>query len=324
YLKTHDLPAAVQSFRSSIEILETQLGRLGGAEDVKAAYGADQGDIYRDAVAALVERGDNDGAFAMPERARARLLPKMLAERDLVCSAEIPAELDQQRRRLDREYDKIQTELAGGDDPQAVEAGLARMRELRNEQSALTQRIRAASPHLASLQYPQPLDRPGVQAVLDPGTVLLSYSVGREDTLLFALAADADKPLAVFHVAIGRSGLGARVKSLPERVQDPFTRAAQVSGPARELYQLLVQPAEPLLQGAARVLICPDGPLQTLPWAVLTRGSRYLVEWKPLHVIVSGTVYAEVRKARPSGAATGPAVAFGDPQYPRLPKGSAE
>src|SRR5262249_59536590 len=125
--------------------------------------------------------------------------------------------------RLDREYDKIQTERAGGDAPQAVEAGLARMRELRNEQSALTQRIRAASPHLASLQYPQPLDRPGVQAVLDPGTVLLSYSVGREDTVLFALAADVDKALAVFHVAIRRSALGVLVKRLREQGKEPFT-----------------------------------------------------------------------------------------------------
>src|SRR5262249_10572987 len=149
----------------------------------------------REAVDFLVESGGDDEAFGVLERSRARLLLEMLAERDLVFAAEIPPELDRERRRIDRDYDALQTQLVGQGDAKAMASLLDRVRELRDNRSALAERIRAASPRLAALQFPQPLDRRGVQDVLDPGTVLLSYSVGAEGTLLFVLrGGDAATP----------------------------------------------------------------------------------------------------------------------------------
>src|SRR5581483_11600018 len=58
--------------------------------------------------------------------------------------------------------------------------------------------------------------------------------------------------------------------------------------------------------------------LHVLPFAALLRNkNQYLAEWKPLHVALSATVYAELKKRRQedSGSASG-LVAFGDPQYP--------
>ena len=72
-----------------------------------------------------------------------------------------------------------------------IEGLLNRIRELRDRQSQIVEQIRQQSPRLASLQYPQPLDVKGVQAALDPGTLLLSYSVGKEKSYLFALTAEA-------------------------------------------------------------------------------------------------------------------------------------
>ena len=66
------------------------------------------------------------------------------------------------------------------------------------------------------------------------------------------------------------------------------------------------------------MLVSPDGPLHTLPFAALVRGGRYLAEDKPLHTILSATVYAELRKTRRETPAA-PQVslaAFGDPSYP--------
>jgi len=64
-------------------------------------------------------------------------------------------------------------------------------------------------------------------------------------------------------------------------------------------------------------VLCPDGPLHALPFALLQRGGRYLVERKPLHVAVSATVYADLRKERRARSDGDRAVvAFGDPKYP--------
>ena len=43
---------------------------------------------------------------------------------------------------------------------------------------------------------------------------------------------------------------------------------------------------------------------------------EYLIEWKPLHLVVSATIYAELKKIR-RASSTAPVdfIAFGDPQY---------
>jgi CHAT domain-containing protein len=92
---------------------------------------------------------------------------------------------------------------------------------------------------------------------------------------------------------------------------------------SHSLYDALLAPAELLITKYDRLLILPDGPLHTLPWAALTRalaGSApvSLIEWKPVHTAISATTYRELKKTRPRFPRD-PAVriaAFGDPKYP--------
>ena len=49
---------------------------------------------------------------------------------------------------------------------------------------------------------------------------------------------------------------------------------------------------------ASRLLVSPDGPLHTLPFAALLHKGRYLAEWKPIHSVLSATVYAEIERTR--------------------------
>jgi CHAT domain-containing protein len=90
---------------------------------------------------------------------------------------------------------------------------------------------------------------------------------------------------------------------------------------SRRLYDLLVAPAAPWIGAAERVLISPDGALHTLPFGALVRAGAqrsYLIDWKPLHTVVSATLYAELKaRRRGPSPATGLA-AFADPVYPAL------
>jgi CHAT domain-containing protein len=92
---------------------------------------------------------------------------------------------------------------------------------------------------------------------------------------------------------------------------------------SRQLYDLLLRPAESLLTGSQRLLIVADGPLQLLPFAALRRNrAEYVVDWKPLHTVVSATVYAELGKMRhPAENKPLELAAFGDPRMP--PSGKA-
>jgi CHAT domain-containing protein len=307
--------------------LEGQRGRLGGTEEARSAFAGRHAELFRDAVDLLVELGRAGDAFATLERSRARRLLEQLAERDIGFRAELPAGLDRERRAVDAAYDRVQADVASlsaAADAARIEALLARMGELRAERARLAARVRAASPRLAALQYPQPLGVGEARRALDPGTLLLAFSVGRERTLLFALAGGEAGELAVFAIPIGERALRERVEALRGLIQARELGALTES--SARLYDALLRPAEPLLRSARRLLVSPDGPLHVLPFAALVTSReplRYLADGQPLHLTLSATLYAELRRGARVSRRGASLVALGDPSLHASPGDAA-
>jgi CHAT domain-containing protein len=322
---------AAQFLERAVDTLESHAGRLGGSQDVQATFRAQHEAIYRDAVEAELGRGHDAEAFNLVERSRARSFLILLAERDLDLSGEpgepgeIPAELERSRRDNASRYDRTLRELsrwtpeAGDEARESLHLALSRLRQEHDEIAA---RIREASPRVAALSQPQPLGLDAARKVLDPGTLALSYSVGRDRTTLFALTRDG--ALRVETLPVGEEALRRDVERFLERVRQPAPLSSQDAGLARSLYRSLIGPVAGLVERSERVLILPDGPLHRLPFGALMRDDRFLAEWKPLHTALSLTVYGTLRAAgRPSPAAPARSAprlaAFGDPRYPRSP-----
>jgi CHAT domain-containing protein/Tfp pilus assembly protein PilF len=317
----------------ALDALDSQHTRLGGTEEVRSRFTARYAAFYHDALETLVELGRPAEALHVLERSRARSLLAMLAERDLVFSADLTPELARERSSVDSEYDGVQAALASlkpGEGEADIQSLQARLRELRQKQEDIAARVRRASPRLASLQYPHPLELAAVRRALDPGTVFLAYSVGTAGTVLFVVQ-DGTVPgpgLAVYSLAVGATALRSKVEAFREAIQrpDPEGRGA-LAGQAAELYALLIRPAESRIALGERLLLSPDGPLHYLPFGALVRRgapktAAYLIEWKPLHVVASATVYAELKKSRHrQPSSPGRLAAFGDPRYatPRSP-----
>jgi CHAT domain-containing protein len=276
----------------------------------------------------LMSLGRATDAFHVLERARARSFLSLLAERDWMLQADIPPELEKERRLANADYDSSQSALAAlspVQEPVKVENLGRHLRDLREKRQDIIQRIRTASPRLASLRYPRPLGLDAIQASLDPGTVLLSYSVAEHQTLLFVVARPRSGKSEFQAVAlpIGEKQLREKVEGFRSLIQQ-----SPAAGPAlargQELFDLLVRPAASLIAKSSRVLIVPDGPLHALPFGALVDGKargtsriQFLVEWKPIHVALSGTVYAGLLQSRPAADHSWPIqmAAFGDPQY---------
>jgi CHAT domain-containing protein len=318
---------AEAALRQALDDLEFQLGRFAGSDEESSSFSAQYADFYKAYVDLLIERMRERDAFLILERYRAGSFLRTLAKRELAVPEEVPPELERERRQANEAYDRTQADirqLSRDTDQKKIDEGLARLTELRQTQTALAERIRKASPRYGALQYPQPLDLSAATAALDPGTVLLSYSIGREKSLLFVVSSDprSGPALSVIPVPIGEKRLRDSVEAFRRQIgrnkasPDLFARS-------RSLYDALVKPAEAVIGRHRRILIAPDGPLHILPWAALVRsvnGERpeYLVEWKPIHTTVSATVYAELRRLR-RGASRGSTVelaAFGDPRFP--------
>jgi len=334
---------AERELTRAVEILEGQVGHLGGSPEVKGAFRAQEGAIYRDAVRQEVELGHPQEAFRLLERFRAQTFLTLLAERDLAFSADIPPALDRERRRLTTLYDANELRLATLDPDREGAATEELRREqvhLRQQREEIAAEIRRASPRLAAMIHPQTLTAEQVRAALDPGTVMLSYSVGKEETQLFVVTPGQE--IAVRTIPLGEADLRKEVLHLRQLIDQVRTRsglnAEGLDRESRRLYRFLVQPAEPWIAAAKRIVLVPDGPLHLLPFAALIRepapekktgrGGQYLIEWKPLHTTLSGTVYAELKEhRRASGATAGPLqwVGFGDPWFPpRLAEGRSQ
>jgi CHAT domain-containing protein/tetratricopeptide (TPR) repeat protein len=325
-----EVEEAAASYQAAIDSLESQGTRLGGAKESQWLYSSTLGDPYFEAAAHQIALGRPQEAWRLVERGRARGFQDLLAQRDLRFAGELPADLYAARHRLDAEYDRAQGALSDWVSEQGAGKLVelqGRLRDLRLAQAEIQERIRRSSPRLGAVERPTPLDLVAARSTLDPGTVLLTYSVGEKRSFLFVIeAAGTPGPGFYFYpLAIGKEDLRKEVEAFRSLVGRPESYLEVVQKRGRHLYDLLVRPAEPVLSRADRWLISPDGPLNALPFAALVAGDRYLAESKPVDIVASAAVYKEIKATRPEQrAATTEILAVGDPLYPVGHKRRAE
>jgi CHAT domain-containing protein/Tfp pilus assembly protein PilF len=344
--RQQQLPSqALPLYQRAIAIVESQRSQIASIE-ARSLLLAQHLDKYLGLLQVHLALGNLAEAFAVVERARARSLVEMLAERQLDFTHDAPAGLLQQQQELDQRRSQTYSALARLDanaDTRQIQTLQAQLQDLERQQQQLTVQIRTASPRYATLQYPQPLDLAGVQEMLDPGTLALVYQTEETQTYLFAVTRDR---CDLHRLPLGREELARRVGTfrsvLDVRLLENTLQELLTQG--QSLYAALLAPVKTALKRANRLLLCPEGPLHVLPFACLVtntgRKPRYLGEEIPMHQTVSLTVYAQIRqekrKRRPAQNAgafserIGPGVsslrqagkrllAFGDPLYPQVP-----
>ncbi|HEX4963493.1 MAG TPA: CHAT domain-containing protein [Thermoanaerobaculia bacterium] len=317
-----NLARAAEHFCRATEIFDQQRKMLGGTPEEKSAFGGSVEPYYQDCVAALIELGRLEEAFGALERGRARSFLDLLAEREMHL-AELPSGLARDRKQIDAEYDRTQaalTRLSPRRDEAEIDRLLVRLREIQARQEELAAQVRLISPRAANLHRPKPLDLAHARAALDPGTVLLEYAVGPKRTWLFVVEAPSSmgSGLTVHQIAAGKKRLSEPIENFRHLLEHPGSDPSALKARAQQLYKLLVRPAAHQIARAHRILVSPDGPLHTVPFATLMRGGHYLIEWRPVHTVLSATVYAEIARSRPAhrDPAKESFVAFGDPVYP--------
>jgi len=227
-------------------------------------------------------------AFAAAERGRARSLLEMLREaRAEIRQGVEPGLLEQERslaQRLDAKADRL-VRLLSGKPAEAQAAALKKeIGELETEYQQVQAAIRKSSPRYAAITQPQPLSLKEIQQeVLDAGTVLLEYSLGKERSYLFAVTPDS---LDSFELAkqeeIEKAArrvyelLTARNRRLKGESEDQGrTRIAKAEAEypaaAAALSKMVLAPAASLWKGK-RLLVVADGALQYIPFAALAGG----------------------------------------------------
>jgi CHAT domain-containing protein/tetratricopeptide (TPR) repeat protein len=324
-----DLAGAQAAVEQGIERVESLRG-ASASSDLRAAFLASRQQLYAFEVDLLMERnrqqpgaGWDARALAAAEKARARGLLDLLAESGANLRKGVDPALLTRTDAADRrvnEADRQRWQHHSSEAEQALRQALADADRAQTE-------LRLASPAYAALTQPQTLSVPEIQRqVLDAGTLLLEYHLGRERSYLWAVTANG---LTAYEL-LGRREIedaARRGYELLERSRETLAQRPAEEALAN-LSNLLLRPAAGLLAGK-RLLIVPDGALHYLPFAALPApgSSEPLVAGHEVVVSPSASALAVARRelaGRPPAPGTLAVVAdpvfdAGDPRVSRRP-----
>jgi CHAT domain-containing protein len=289
---------------AAIEVSEALRIRIGDP-DLRASFSALKHQAYELRIDLLMEAhradpaaGYDREALATVERSRARTLVELLEEGgiDLRAGAD-PGLLDRRDSLLRRLSAKAARALRGTAPKAEAEALESERQELLRELDLVEAEIRDRSPAFADLTRPRALSAVEIQALLDPGTLLLAYSLGESRSFLWAVTLSSTESFEL----PGRAALedAARRFHVLLSALDPADRYGQ-SLAAAELSRLLLGPVAGRLGERPRVAILADGALHYVPFAALplpgTGEASPLLERHEVVQVPSATAVAAQRR----------------------------
>jgi CHAT domain-containing protein len=296
----------------AVDVLERTRVRL-REDTVKRMFASSVQDVYAEMIALLFRMERFEEGFDYLERAKARAFLDMLAGRSVKAAKGVDDLLVQRERELQERMDllarKLRATLGGG------RKKLYRAyRELLEERERVLGAIKDQSLEYAATTTVTAVPASRIAARLDERTALVSYFVGRDRVLAWAIHRGSVTAAAA---EIEAAALGRLVTDYRQAVAD--RRGGRVAELGRSLAGLLLRPIEPGIEGAERLFIVPSGPLHHLPFAALpTAAGRFLVQERTVAVLPNASslffldkevtddtdhILAVGNPARPDGAA---------------------
>jgi CHAT domain-containing protein/Tfp pilus assembly protein PilF len=313
-----NLTQALPRIESALAIIESLRTNITNQE-LRASYFATVQDYYQFYIDLLMRlhklrpsEGNDAKALQASERARARALLETLAEANADIRQGVDPQLVERERLLQQQLNlraQAQIKLFSASHTEEQAAIVAKEIEtLTNQLQQIETEIRQKSPRYAALTQPQPLSLPEIQKqVLDADTLLLEYSLGDEQSYLWAVTPDSitsyelPKRAEIEDAArkfrdlltVGGAWPGSSNGTAAQRggttpVQSSASLAPEA---ATRLARLLLSPVASQL-GKKRLLIVSDGALQYVPFSALPNPTTaaQTVTYQPMvveHEIVS-------------------------------------
>jgi CHAT domain-containing protein len=340
--------SAIAAYRDAISTIESIRAGSLSADEARTTFLASTKDVFDEAAGALAERAlmaqpaggalagaaltDAAESFKITEQARARSLLDMLGETGSNITEGVPAELLKRKQdNLDRQQEIAEVMTGASlsqDEQKKSNADLeAELDKLQTEYDSIENQIRAASPRYASLTQPAPLSLPDVQSqVLDDKTVLLEYSLGQQNSYLWAVSQGG---VSLYKLparsTVDQQAIDLRAQLVPAKLRTRLVGADVASGQTRglglsaapadnaavtafanasnALYKTAVEPAAKDI-GDKRMLVVADGSLNYVPFEALVSASGgadysalpYLVKTNEIVYSPSASVIGVIRK----------------------------
>lgn len=279
-------PDAIEAYAAAVELLESLRGRL-SMGDLRMGVAAPRLAVYEGGVRILMSRGRALEAFELAERARARLLLELMAERGGPAGGVgVPA----LRHRLREAYEG----RSASRDPADAALLDRSIRALGDSLARLEVAERARDPR-GSLLNPRALPATEIRAAISrPGRAVLAYFWGDSTVVGWWITPDSVRAV---HLGTPDS-LTVTVQFLQASILRPWPDSLWRVAAGRA-YQQFVAPLAP--DAAGEVLVITDGPLSLVPFEVFLPGDA-AAPWGASRKIVYGpsiSVMAELGRPRP-------------------------
>lgn len=308
-------------------------GAISTVESLREQAGAGIGDHsrslpYLSAIDFLINQHRPSEAFHYAEKAKIQFLIDLLKTNNAVPYKSLSPEQRREEQRLAGEITSLEIQLERDKDQRLQSE--ARRLELRNRlqktraaYAAFRQKSFTANPGLKiSRGELAPLKLEEVRSLItDTSTALLEYTVTENNTYLFVLTVDrtaakarqTEINLKVYPLEIKRDDLASRVRHFQQLLT---SRAENFHELSRELYELLVKPAEDQIGLKTKLVVVPDGLLWHLPFEALQPAEDlYVVDHMQVSYAPSLSALREMRRQRlPISRLNSLLVAYGNPE----------
>ncbi|MDA1138098.1 MAG: CHAT domain-containing protein [Planctomycetota bacterium] len=282
-------PQAFEHFKTAIELVERMRAAI-KIEEFKNGFVTNKLDLYEDMILLLLDENRIAEAFSYSERSRSRNFIDLLENRQLDLGNPAANETRKKQAELRRELEVLTKKANNAEGAEKAEFA----KELRTSQRAYEDtliEIKLKNPELSSFISVQPLSVQSVQALLEPGVVLLEYMVAKEEVITWVVSSDR---LEVVRTSIKQADLRQKIqkhRKLMQSVKDFRDESA-------ELYNILFRPVVARVKGATRIGIVPHDYLHYLSFACLFDGENYVIDSSPLFYVPSASVLSYSFKRR--------------------------
>ena len=298
---------AEKALTNSIDTIERMRYLVGGGELARQRFFEDKLPPYRAMVDLAFKRNRAADALTFGEMAKARTLLDVLRNGRIQISKAMSRAEQETERTANAELNTLNAQIY--EENQRPKPNPARIAELepRREKARLAHEAFLTGLYV---KHPElkvqrgeatPITSAEANALLpDASTALVEFVVGEEKSYLIVMTRDrktAAKPdIALYELQVTSKQLLERVNKFREMLAE---RDLSYQESARELYDLLLKPAESQLRGRKTLCVVPDQSLWELPFQALqSRSGVHLIEEFTLFYVPSLSVMREVLRKR--------------------------
>ena len=317
---------AAQAFSKAIACIEENRHRIVGAEQESERFFEDKVGPYREMVDLLASRKTRDGnarALLYAERAKARVLADVLKGGRAELASVMTTQEKQDEKTLNRNIVALNVQLGQESTRQIADAAQVKnlneqLHAARLKYETFQDSVYASHPELKGRsQQTRAVTLDGIsQVVRDDKSAFLEYAVTKERTYLFVMTRKQQGlalDLRAYAINLGERELAQKAAEFRRLIASRDPSSADSS---RELYDLLIKPAEEQLKGTDTLCIVPDGSLWEVPFQALeAKDNRYLLQSYASYYAPSLDVLTKMSK-KESNSRSGSAslLAFGNPK----------